>query len=633
MPDQIPIILERVAGTPGSPDATGRIRRVTSAELAAYGAAANDWLPFESVLARGAGAVAGLVLPPLSVVGRAGTGSVRALTSVDLDAILGLSTLIGGRAPAIHGHAISEIANLQTILNGVSRVGHTHPVTDLTSSGVPTGYVVTKTAGGPVAWQAPTGGGGATLAGPLVGDIEMGTFRILGCSPSVEFFRCTGGRLIVQGGRLPILNEGTPATGHVWIWNGTTWVHRVLVAADITATALTGVPGTTVHAQLAELLALIDARALLSHTHALADVLVPGGATVGQVVSVAADGTFVCTTPSGGGGGIANPLTANLDLSTYALMSGVTEILKYSGGQVILGGRAVFPAAIVTPAAGHIPIYNPGTTLFENGLPQAQYVSMSAIGGVTTTSVQAAIASLKTQLTAATLETSDDLPEGATNKYVNGANLSAAGAVMVSALATSTSLGTSDVLAPSQNAVKVYVDTAIAGVGGGGIPVGTSFPGAPDDEDVFLRSDLKETFIYVDGKSWWVSLSERSVSFSLEDYAPADTVGSTSAPGAYIFGNGNTLGYRLPWDAVITAATVQSTVVDTGTVTVRTAPYGGSVTDALTLAFTADAGATTIDPDGISADEGELISVHAKNFGDGIIGAAMTLFYRRRIDV
>lgn len=630
MPDTSPLIMERVSGTPGTPDATGLIRRVTAAELEAYGQTALDWMPKEAVLGRQAGAVTSIVIPPSSVLGRAASGSVRPLLSADLDAILGLSALIGGRAPAIHSHAISAITNLQTELNARALLLHEHNPNQIRSTNIPVGYVLTRGVSGGE-WAAPTGGGGATLAGPLVGDIEMGTFRILGCSPAVEFFRCTGGRLIVQGGRLPILNEGTPATGHVWIWTGSAWVHRTLLAADITATALTGVPGTTVHAQLEQLLALIEARALTAHTHALADLLVPGGATVGQVISVGSGGTFVVTTPSGGGGGIANPLTANLDIATFALMSGAQEILKWAGGKVVLGGRDVIPAAITSPAAGHVAVYNDGTTVFENRILTAAEVSVSAISGLSGATVQAALASLEsTKLE--TSATTDAVAPGANaaRQYANATSVAAAGAVMVSALATSTSLGTSNVLAPSQNAVKVYVDTAIAASSGGGVPVGSSFAVSPDDGDVFAHTGMLELFIFVAAESAWIGLSERSVSFALEDYAPAKTTGSTTSPGAYIFGSGNTLGYRLPFDAFITGAVVQSSTVDSGTIEVRKAPYGGTVTAALELEFTADAGASLMD-EFVAADEGDLLSVHAADFGDGILGATMTLFYRRRV--
>jgi hypothetical protein len=627
MTDLFPIILARTGGTPGAPDATGLLRRLELAELATYGANLLDWLSPESVLVRAAGVPISLVLPPSSVVGRGASGSVRALTASDLDSLLGLSALIGGRDPAIHGHAVGEITNLQNIIANLARLVHTHEVTDLLANGVPTGYVVTKGAGG-VAWAAPTGGGGATLAGPLVGDIEMGTFKIYGCSPSVEFFRCSGGRLIVQGGRLPILNENTPTAEDVWIWTGSAWTHQKLTANNIDADPLTGVPGTTVHAQLAELLALIEARALLSHSHALSDIEVPGGATTGQVVTVAAGGGFVVTTPSGGGGGVANPLIANLNIATYALVSGATEILKYAGGQVILGGRAVFPAEIVDPETGHVAIYNGGTELFENGFMQAELIEMTAIPGLASTSVQAALADLKGQLNTATLETTDDLDEGALNKYATAASVEAAGAVMVSAISDDETLADEAVdETVSERAIKAYVDAEIAGVGGGGIPLGTSFPGAPDDGDLLLRTDLRETFIYRAASTAWISLDEKTVCFAL-DLSPAQSAGTAGA-GAYIFGTGNTFGYRLPFNAYISGATVQTDQADTGTVEIRRAPFGGSVSLAIELLLSGAAGVSATEQL-VSANAGDILSAHAENFVEPVNSASITISYRRR---
>jgi hypothetical protein len=137
------------------------------------------------------------------------------------------------------------------------------------------------------------------------------------------------------------------------------------------------------------------------------------------------------------GGGVSNPLTSNLNLDGRALVDGANEILKFASGKVILGGREIFPAAIASPAAGHVAVYNTGSSLFENRLLAAAEVTVSAISGLTGATVQAALASLEsTKLEVGT--TTDSIAEGsdAARKYATTTNVAAAGAVMVSAMAS-----------------------------------------------------------------------------------------------------------------------------------------------------------------------------------------------------
>lgn len=64
----------------------------------------------------------------------------------------------------------------------------------------------------------------------------------------------------------------------------------------------------------------------------------------------------------------------------------------------------------------------------------------------------------------------------------------------------------SDSRIPTQQAVKAYVDTEIAGVGGGGIASGTSNPGSPSNNDLFYRTDLDKLIFY--NGSIWLTVAE-----------------------------------------------------------------------------------------------------------------------------
>jgi hypothetical protein len=140
MPDLSPLVTELTGGTLGSPEAAGIVRRVTVAELAAYGAQVNSWLANECLLARGAGDAFALALPPLSLAGRGASGSLRAMFAADIDAMLGLSTLIGGRAPIVHAHTMAEVTGLATALGGLAPLAHFHPANTISAIGVPDGY-------------------------------------------------------------------------------------------------------------------------------------------------------------------------------------------------------------------------------------------------------------------------------------------------------------------------------------------------------------------------------------------------------------------------------------------------------------------------------------------------------------
>lgn len=621
-----PLLLERTGGTPGASDAAGIIRRAEPGELLALTEATLAWMALESVLVRAAGEPTALELPLGSVLGRGATGSVRALTASDLDGLLSLTTRLAGKAPLVHGHAIAEVANLQSELNARAPFFHTHVPANIRAAGVPDGHVLTAI-GQTTVFAAPTGGGGATLAGPLVGDLALEGFRILcGVANPVELIRCTGSRLYLHGQRYPILAEGTPAVSQVWIWNGSAWVHRLVVGSDVQMPEQGALTASHLTAQVGQLLTLLDGKAATAHTHPLSEVLVPAGATVGHAV-VVGSGNTLTTAAVSGGGGIANPLTANLNISTFALVSGAQEVLKWAGGKVVLGGRDVIPAAIASPAAGHVPVYNAGTSVFENRILTAAEVSTTAISGVTGANVQAMLADIAGQLPADT----DDVPEGATNKYVTNANIAAAGGLTTANRSDNEALGSSTTLVPTQRAVQVYVDTAVAAVGGGGMPAGTSFPGSPSSGDTFLRTDLGSAFVFSSGVSAWIALDEQTLHLPAGPFAAQAATAFTTSTGAYFFGAGNTLGIRLPYDVFLVGLDFQTVQLNTGEVAVRRAAFGDTVTDAMGLTLSNQSGNSQSGAVAIGA--GELLSLHGKNFTTGPTQVVATIRYRRRVAV
>lgn len=633
MSNLTPTILQRTTGTPGAADARCIIRRITPAELEAYVQALLAWLPFESLLVRTEAGIGSLVLPPNAVLGRR-SGSLTALTAADLDGILGLTQLLSERAPINHAHTQGEVDGLLTSLAGKANTNHLHLPNQIRATGVPDGYVLTA-AGQLGAWAAPPAGGG--IGSTLTANLNLAGYALT--DGTQELLKFAGGQLFLRGLRHPALGEATgedaPQNRHVFIRDGASWVHRLLTSADLTVEEVETWwnNNPSLSAALAIVKQKVEERAPASHTHVLNTI------TLGNLPSGVADGWYVAYSGTTGqlelrvlpsaGGGVANPLTGNLDIATFALVSGAQEILKWAGGKVILGGREVFPAAINTPAAGHVAVYNNSSSLFENRLLAAGEVSFTPITGIVATNVQAAIAELQAEKLATTA-TTDAIAEGssADRKYATATSVAAAGAVMVADISDDETLaGAATDVTVSERAIKDYVDTAIAGVGGGGMPAGTSFPGSPSNGDQFLRTDLREVFLYDSGIAAWVGATERE----WQHYGARYDAGTGQGAGAYLLGTGATLGFRAPFDVLVTGWEVRNAISDTGTITLRTAPEGGSVTNAQPVFITSSRTAASTTPLELAANT--IVSIFASGFAIGVLAAYVSVRFRRRIDV
>lgn len=620
-----PLILERTGGTPGGGDATGRIRRPTAQEIEAVTAAQLGWMSQQSVLGRLDGAPAAIALPAGSVLGRGATGGLRGLTSQDVDDLLTLTARLATKAAIGHGHTVADVANLQWILANTSRLGHTHPLSEIRATGITEGHVPRVRSGALVYEALPSGGG---LGSPLTANLDLATWSIV-CG-ALNVLHCSAGRVILGGARVPHLNEGTPATGHVWIWTGSAWAHRVLVQADITGTAIAGFAATSLVGQLAELLGVLNTKSAIGHSHPLTELQVPAGATPGYYLTPKAGGGWELLPLPAAGGGIANPLTANLNIAGYQIVSGANELLRFSGGQVLLGGRAVFPSTIADPQAGEVAVYDANEGDFRNRLLAASEVTVEEIPAVAGESVQAVLEDLATLVAAATLADTDDLPAGPTNKYATTSSVAAAGAVMGTDISDDETLVQErDDVVVSERAIKEYVDDSVQSLGGSlGIPQGTSFPGSPDDADLFHRLDLREMFQWSSSLSAWVGCVEHT----LDHYTQRLDAGTGTGAGAYIYGTGNAAGFRAPHDLLVTSFAVQNSVADTGTVTLRVGTEGGAVSALTSLALSAQRGKVS-GALSLEVDAAALLSVHASGFAVGVSFATFRVAYRRLITV
>jgi hypothetical protein len=623
-----PLRLERISGTPGGNDATGRVRRITEAERLLFVQQMFGFLAADSLLIRGAADPVGLVVPASCVVGKGATGSLRALTVQDLDGMLGLSAGIATRSPLGHGHAIAEVAGLDAALGNRALVNHLHTPNQIRATTIPDGHVMTA-AGGFGSWAPPAGGGGSGgIANPLVANLDIAGHRIV--SGAITLLRYAGGRIYLGDCRMPCLDEVSPVEGQVWIRGSSSWLHRALVSGDIGATAITGLAGATLVEQLTALLAALGTKANASHTHAPGEISTTG-ATSGWVLTNN-NGTAVWAALPAIGSGIANPLTAPLNIAAHAIVSGSQELLKYASGKVYVGGIEVFPSAINAPAAGHVPIYDAGQAKFINRFLAAGETSVTAIAGVAGSNVQTMLASLKGLVDEATLTSTDDLDEGATNKYATAESVAAAGAVMVEDISDDETLaGAATDETVSERAIKAYVDGAIAGIGGDGAPRGSSFPGSPSTGDVFFRTDLGEWFTYIGSASAWIG-QERSWDHSTGRLEPAAQTATTTGGGAYVFGTGNGAGFRLPFHAFLTGITFQNvTAQATGTIQCRKATPGGAVSDVMSALTLSSAPGGTVSEQLASVDAGEIVSVHASGFSSGVQFATLQVTYRRRV--
>ncbi|MEM9378403.1 MAG: hypothetical protein AAGB93_00540 [Planctomycetota bacterium] len=611
-----PVLLEVTAGTPGQPDARGTLRRTLPNELVFAARELLSWMPAHTVLVRNGQVLTALQMQPGTVVGRTLAGATSPLGRTDLEAILDLVARLGEKADTEHVHTIAQITGLTTVLEGVSRNGHDHPFSDIRDIDFATlaeGRVL-GFQGGQFRFLNQLGGGGG-LGNPLSADLDLGGNALV--DGPVSLLRRAGSRVQLGGRLLPVFAESAPDDGEVWVFEVDQFVHRRLSAAEVNLAAIAGLTADDVQEAIAALKAITDDRALTDHSHALTDLQAGVSATPGFYLTPTAGGGVEWKVLPAASGGVANPLTANLDLAEFALMSGLTEVLRVQGGQIFLGTRRVFDANIESPAQGHVAIYDAGAGEFRNRLLRPEEVSTSGGELLSTT-----LATLRTDVDAATLQSTDDLPEGAANRYATAGSVQAAGAVMASLVPDDDALGNS-ALPPSQRSVKTYLDTEIAAVGGGGIPSGTTFPVSPTGGQVFRRTDLRETFQYDGTLLRWEG---EPSSFVERNDRSAIGLGA----GSYVFGGGSLTGVSFPWDVVVTAISVRSSVSDTGEVQLRIGTSGGPIVIARTLAFSASSAETDSAVDYVFP-AGSILSMYARNFSGGLATVHALIHYRRAI--
>lgn len=629
------LILERTGGTAGQPDAAGQARRLTPGELEAFCAQHLSWMAADSVLGRAGGDPTAFVVPAGHLFGSTPGGVLGALNASQVDTLLGLQARFDAKAPNKHSHSFLEVVSadggrtLADELALYALAGHDHGPSEVRTT-APSGHIATSDGTKLVMQPPPSGSGTGNVNSPMTFDLDIAGFGLVAGSQDV--LRYTGGRVFLEGRRQPEWAEGTPAQFHAFIHTGSAWEHRRFTGTDIEAVAVDGVDGGSVAAQIQSLQDNIEQTAAEGHSHTLANLDVPSGATPGQYITPAAGGGWEVINLPSAGGGITSPLSADLDIAARSIKSGTQQLLSWSGTQVLLGGEAVFPSTISSPSAGEVAVYDTGTSRFVNRLLAASEASVVSIAGglANGDDVQEVLESLASSVATATLTDTDDLAEGATNKYATTSSVQAAGAVMDSEISddeTLASLSTTKVV--SERAISVAIDAAVAaGGGGGGLSKGTTFPGSPSAGDVFYRTDLRELFQYDSDLAAWLGATERT----FDHYTGRLDPGFGQGSGGYIVGTGNAAGYRMPFDAVLTSASFQNVVVDTGQCIVRKAPEGGSVVTAISVPLTAARG-SVVDGQLVEIDADQLLSAHVSGFSTGVSFATLAVTYRRRFDV
>ena len=623
------LILERTGGIAGQSSATGKLRRIATSELQAFIQSHLEWMGPQSVLIRPGGLPKALTIPASHVLGRTGSGDLGALGATGLDAILNLPTRFAAKAPLVHQHMFGEIvataggATLNEVIAALSRADHTHSIGSITAPGSPDG-LIPYTLGGVMVLAPPPSGGSGGIANPLTGNLGIGSHSLY--SGPTDLLHFAGGRLFLQGCKIPCLDEGTPEAGHVWVYTTSPtprWVHRQLSAGGVLMAA-----GGSVETHIAALVASVAATAPAVHGHQLSQIIVPTGATPGHYITPAPGGGWEILPLPAAGGGLSSPLISPLDIANHAIVSGANALLSFAGGNVLLGGRQVFPSSIDNPIEGQVAAYSEEHSDFRNRFLKAAEITTVAIAGLETESdhVQSVLEALAVGLTDQELADTDGLIEGAANKYSTTANVAAAGAVMASDVQDDGTLATESATeVVSERAIKAYVDAEVLGAGlGGQVPSGSVFPGSPADDDLFYRTDIFEQFQYVAASTSWIGTRELSIEHSTGPLK----AGFGKGAGGYILGVGNTAGVRLPYGIALTGVTFQNSNVDTGSIAVRESIESGAATDALTLAVAVARGASLVSQLA-PVPIGRLLSVFASGFAVGITEVSVLITYRR----
>lgn len=131
---------------------------------------------------------------------------------------------------------------------------------------------------------------------------------------------------------------------------------------------------------LDELLGLsagLAARAPLLHTHDFRTQVtgIDWSTLQDNRVLARVSGQFVWLSipTGGGGGGVSNPITSDLGIGNFAIVSGARTLLQLVGGQLQLDGRPLLLTSLTSPADGQALVYDGGEWV-NGSLPGASVV-------------------------------------------------------------------------------------------------------------------------------------------------------------------------------------------------------------------------------------------------------------------
>lgn len=120
--------------------------------------------------------------------------------------------------------------------------------------------------------------------------------------------------------------------------------------------------------QILNLATLLAQKSNLGHSHAFVTITGIDWSTLADDRMLARVGGVTQWIPfqGGGGGGIQNPLTQDLNIAGFRIVSGGQELLRYENDQVFLMGQSVLDAEITDPVDGQAAIYRNGKWVNED---------------------------------------------------------------------------------------------------------------------------------------------------------------------------------------------------------------------------------------------------------------------------
>lgn len=566
MIDLHPLLLEKLGG------GQGQLRRARVDQLESMFAQLASWAPEVSILARTAAGAAGIALQPGQVLGRGAAGSLQGLGAAELDALLGFSTGLAGRAPLAHNHTF--VAGIRDINWGTLAEN-----------------TILARQGGEFRWIGIPNGGGGNVNNPLTSALNIAGFPIVSGDPPnpKEVLRVEDGVLYICGVPYVPLPEGDPQPGHIWLRDPGGWIHRKPDAKDIDVEPERF--GGNVETAILLLESGLQQAARIGHVHAASEIR---GGTPGKFVRFDADGRLEeVDAPVGGGTGLTNPLNQDLDLGGFRVVTGTRKLIEIDDDdRLCLDGKPVWPTIITDPVAGQVGVYDEGAEAFVNRKLSADCITIAS-GAVPGGDVEAALGSLTTAVNGKAA-ISHQHPLGQVFGTTPGKYLR---------------------VGPAPLRQLEEVDIPL-------IPEVTEFPDEPADGFKLLHLGRREFFVFragigAGGEGAWMAFSECAI---------AERARLVDGAGDYFVGDGQAAGHYFGRDAVLTGLDVSLGADLSGDIVLEL--FDGTTAEPLhTLSVNAAANATESQLE-LLVPSGSTLSVRLDAFPGQIPELGLRIHYR-----